>query len=570
MKKTLLGLAITLVWCLGLMVSETKAQACPNPSGCIYGNATVTLNYSSSRVEGYSYAQADYTAGLNFDPYISGSIYRTDFPETDLDYRTSTGSGSSIAAVINLSTTNFVSGKTYCNYTNYFAVRRSTGQISYIGYFYDCKTIPLPPPPPTPTPTPPPTATPTPTPCPDTFVACTDYSVSISINPLTVLPTGVSGGSNTANVSVCITPALANRSASFQLVRRPQHVDTAGHIESQHTGKRPVGKLASVSGVTGADGCLRTKYSPSHISGFVGINGSALGTSVGGDILVEVPELLGLSDGENYNLIGRSSAHPNNHNGTLAALAGLQQIADDYRSEYYGANPIPENAKLNYNDMSLTYGGKFDLGKGWSNAGAHAEHREGINADVRCCSDPGNIPRDRWAELNRIFVRGGSTRTNDETRTSAPHWHLRFEFGTPRVAERTPHSFVEDVFDASLQRMSTQQEYEVWLSRITNAKANGQNALLVEAKTFITERLTSDEYRARNRVGPDFIETLFWAHLFRAPTAAESQTWFEYWQSLPGFEDDETKKEEMIGAFQQQSEFESVVLGIVDASVPSQ
>ena len=68
MKKIIFIFSITLVWCFGLMTSEAKAQTCPYPSGCIYGNATVTINYSSSRVEGYSYAQADYTAGLNFNP----------------------------------------------------------------------------------------------------------------------------------------------------------------------------------------------------------------------------------------------------------------------------------------------------------------------------------------------------------------------------------------------------------------------------------------------------------------------------------------------------------------------
>lgn len=187
MKKILFIFAITLVWSLGLLASVTKAQnSCLNyAGGCIYGNTTVTINSSSSRVEGYSSARADYTAGLNYNPRVEGSIYRTDIPETDLDFKASTGYSSYIDAVINLSTTNFVSGKTYCNYTNYFAVRRWGGQSSYIGFFQDCKTITASP---TPTPTPPictplangslpqsdgslppcptptPTATPTPTP----------------------------------------------------------------------------------------------------------------------------------------------------------------------------------------------------------------------------------------------------------------------------------------------------------------------------------------------------------------------------------------------------------------------
>jgi hypothetical protein len=81
--------------------------------------------------------------------------------ETNLDYRTHTGNGSSTPAVVNLITSNFVDGKTYCNYSQFYAVRRSTGQNVFIGWDQDCKTITLPP-----TPTPTPTATPTPTPTP--------------------------------------------------------------------------------------------------------------------------------------------------------------------------------------------------------------------------------------------------------------------------------------------------------------------------------------------------------------------------------------------------------------------
>lgn len=223
MKKILLGLVITLVWSLGLMSSETKAQSCPNPAGCIYGNATVTINYSASRVEGYSYAQADYTAGLNFNPRIEGAIYRTDFPETDLDFRTSTGNGSSVAAVINLSTTNFVSGKTYCNYTNYFTVRRSTGQISYIGFIQDCKTIISSP---TPTPTPPctpladgslppcPTPTPTATPSPSPTVTISMIDVVEKHGEKVIMVSVANNATGTTKFTIRITNGTGN--ATFE------------------------------------------------------------------------------------------------------------------------------------------------------------------------------------------------------------------------------------------------------------------------------------------------------------------------------------------------------------------
>ena len=137
MNNTLTVYASIFVCIVCLMTSETEAQSCPNPSGCIYGDATVTINYQTNRVQGYSYAQADYTAGLNFNPQIRGAIYRTDNPEIDLASGISTGNGSATPAVINMSTANFVNGMTYCNYTTFFAVRRSTGQITNIGWMQD-------------------------------------------------------------------------------------------------------------------------------------------------------------------------------------------------------------------------------------------------------------------------------------------------------------------------------------------------------------------------------------------------------------------------------------------------
>lgn len=83
-------------------------------------------------------------------------------------------------------------------------------------------------------------------------------------------------------------------------------------------------------------------------------------------------------------MIVNDNAHPQYHYGTSEALQGLRQIASDYRAQYYPNIPMPENVKLHYNDMSLVFGRKFDLARRWSNTGSHGEHREGINADVRC------------------------------------------------------------------------------------------------------------------------------------------------------------------------------------------
>ena len=96
-------------------------------------------------------------------------------------------------------------------------------------------------------------------------------------------------------------------------------------------------------------------------------------------------------------------------------------IADDYKLQFYPNTAIPDGEKLRMNDMSLIYGGKFDLCNNWGADCSHAEHRVGINCDL----GSSNVPGERWEELTRIFARHGSPNYNDET-SSANHWHLRF------------------------------------------------------------------------------------------------------------------------------------------------
>jgi hypothetical protein len=144
-----------------------------------------------------------------------------------------------------------------------------------------------------------------------------------------------------------------------------------------------------------------------------------------------VPGLRELDPGANYVLTGFENRpqHPEgtNHFGTLGANNNLVAIANDYKAQFYGANPIPEAEKLRYNDQSLINGGKFDIPGNWCTTCHHNEHRIGINCDVSAR----NVPQSRWEALTRIFAFRGSPRYLDETNTSQPHWHLRFEGNMP-------------------------------------------------------------------------------------------------------------------------------------------
>lgn len=596
MKKTLARLIFVLSIVLAVSAAETYSQTA-------YGISIVRRNEAIRIVDGYSGTWLDYYAGLYYDPEVMGDLYRTDDPETSLSSGRHVGYADIVPAEVYLATTNYVEGRTYCTYSQHFvwsyfyqtsnfwwfdpfrySYFSGGGSPPFAGYTFSyyyviprrhrlgwtqaCITIPnIPPPTPTPSPTATPTPTPTPTPC-NGFseLSCSGFEIYIpAVAP--VRPSGTSaaaGNATSTEVSVCsINPVLENVDASLKLVNRPEHSGTGGHVWSLHSGTRPLGKLQRTAGRTGPDGCFRTTYTSSHISGFVGLDGTILNRSTGVSILVRVEGLSPLGTGPDHILIGQTASHPDSHNAPGIVNTSLRQIAATYRSEFYPNGQIPEEDKVSYNDISLPQGGKFDLNRDWSNAGSHVEHREGINCDVRS----NNIPVARWKRLNRIFRDYGSTRTLDETGTSAPHWHTRFEFGAPRVAERTPHSFVEDAFDGAFSRESTQSEYEIWFNRITLAKSQGPSELLTEAKLFQRDLFASSEYAARNRTQAEFVQDVYWTHLSREASASEIDYWVGFMTSLPPSVPANRRRARMLDEFHLLPEFEQFVLDLVDPTL---
>jgi hypothetical protein len=106
-------------------------------------------------------------------------------------------------------------------------------------------------------------------------------------------------------------------------------------------------------------------------------------------IIERIRDLSEIGTGTTYELVGNpdnpsgtndpcrpippASLHYRNHYGTLPLLTAIQNIATSYDSLHPGI-------RLRINDMSLEYGGLFDLGNNWMRP--HGEHRRGINADI--------------------------------------------------------------------------------------------------------------------------------------------------------------------------------------------
>lgn len=86
---------------------------------------------------------------------------------------------------------------------------------------------------------------------------------------------------------------------------------------------------------------------------------------------------------------GTTTIHPDNHYGTTFLTERITKIAKKYRDEFscYKTAPL-KYQPIAINDMSLEYGGVFDVkpGTDWRWRGPHYSHHRGKAVDIRCHS----------------------------------------------------------------------------------------------------------------------------------------------------------------------------------------
>ncbi len=190
---------------------------------------------------------------------------------------------------------------------------------------------------------------------------------------------------------------------------------SGGH--SHQDAGRPNGSLGGsvgtpnvVTGNTGTTGFVFDFTAP-EISGSHKITATCTDrtcTQEGPDTVgIRVSGLQELGPGTDYDLIGQTTSHPQNHYGTAGLIASLRSLAQAYAKAFPGE-------RLAYNDMSLQFGGLFDIRGGWSPP--HGSHRLGTDVDLRL------VPANRRQALrHRITQSGISTILVEDT---PPHWHL--------------------------------------------------------------------------------------------------------------------------------------------------
>lgn len=126
--------------------------------------------------------------------------------------------------------------------------------------------------------------------------------------------------------------------------------------------------------------------------------------------------LVDLGNGVGYVLSGTTTWHPVNHYVTTQFKTALQQIGKDWNSA------CPKSVRLNYNDMSLVWGGKFDLWRQWGDniKEPHDAHRFGNNADI----SKQWVRKGNREKLVKLMCKYVQVYSEGDGKDEFPHYHL--------------------------------------------------------------------------------------------------------------------------------------------------
>lgn len=197
-----------------------------------------------------------------------------------------------------------------------------------------------------------------------------------------------------------------------------------GHLHNTGAAK-PIGALSNTSPNTGATGTAVVTYRPSQVSSPILIVAASAAADTARDTLyVGVPFLISLEQRASDSLIGqiastRPGHHISNHWVIGAVATRINSVSDSLHAQF------PEY-KPHWNDGSLRWGGKFDVGSNvW--VGSHVEHMMGRDVDLRTDHSPG-ITNDTIRKMIKYFWQelGGTVYDERNKPDVPPHFHLRY------------------------------------------------------------------------------------------------------------------------------------------------
>jgi len=239
------------------------------------------------------------------------------------------------------------------------------------------------------------------------------YTVRLTLNLTQVRPLGT-GEPNRITVTAFVTDRNG-RPVSVPLVASAYgERHSGGHI---HNGRRPAGTFNPSLGSSNRNDVWRTTYTAPVVGGYetitVSVAMSVPQRSGQARITVRVPNLSYMPAGPNYRLVGQTTTHPRNHFTTSRVQQALIAIANQFAREFRGQ---PGYQTLEYNDISLVFGGLFDIFANWRTP--HITHRIGRDVDF---SNADELPSEMRRRLEEIIRRHGGDIYNEGN-----HWHVSF------------------------------------------------------------------------------------------------------------------------------------------------
>ncbi len=152
-------------------------------------------------------------------------------------------------------------------------------------------------------------------------------------------------------------------------------------------------------------------------------------------IWVGVKDLQPLIPYGQYNLIGATTIHPDNHYLTSASVTKIMDLAYYYHSVSYPFDPV-----LQLNDSSLVRGGLFDCCEtytidnvkhdrkieGWWTP-PHFEHRRGTVIDVQANGSDTAIPRANQKDFRKMMLDRQMDWREENLNKSGGHFHVRIQ-----------------------------------------------------------------------------------------------------------------------------------------------
>lgn len=193
---------------------------------------------------------------------------------------------------------------------------------------------------------------------------------------------------------------------------------SGGHVG--HSGERPVGSFepgedahtTETTLTTDGQGSARFTFEAPEFGGRYVITAKAAGAPDKADtVTVGIAGLADLGASTNYNLIGATAFHPDAHYGTGTMRGALVELADSFHTRF--------DRVLEYNDVSLSQGGRFDIAGNWVDT-HHCDHRWGQGADLRTVNL--TVAQQNYVRLKWARIQG----TNGYVNEGAPvHYHLK-------------------------------------------------------------------------------------------------------------------------------------------------